>query len=48
MSPDGEHRRKIPTKDRQLTENTEVSFAPVVSHEEVPVGVDVCMGETDS
>ncbi|PNF36219.1 hypothetical protein B7P43_G09723 [Cryptotermes secundus] len=48
MSPDRDRRRKTPTRDGQLTHNTEVSFTPVVSHEDMPVGADDCMGETES
>jgi hypothetical protein len=48
MSPDRDLHRKTPTKDGQSTHNTEVSFTPVVSHENVPVRVDVCMDKTDS
>jgi hypothetical protein len=48
VSPDRDRRRKTPTRDGQFTHNTEASSAPVVSHEDVPVGVDVHMGETES
>jgi hypothetical protein len=46
MSPDGDRRRKTPTREGQY--NTEVSSTPVVSHEDMPVGDNVCMCETES
>jgi hypothetical protein len=46
VSPDRDRHRKTPTRDGELTHNTEVSFTQVLSHEDVPVGADDCMGET--
>jgi hypothetical protein len=48
MSPDRDHRRKTPTREVQFTHNTDVSFTLVVSQQDIPVGADVHMGETES
>jgi hypothetical protein len=48
VSPDRDHRRKTLTREAQFSHNTDVSFTPVVSQQDIPVGVDVPMGETES
>jgi hypothetical protein len=47
ISPDRNRRRKTRSRDGELTYNSEVSFTPVVSQQDVSVGV-VSMAEAES
>jgi len=45
--PDREHRRKMPHRDRQGTDNSEGRFTSVVSRQDVSAAANVCMTEAE-